>query len=276
MTILVTGGRGSVARSVVEQLLSAGEKPRVISRDPAATRLPEQIEVVRGDLAEPPESVLDGVSAVFLYADRGGVGGFLDAARTAGVEHVVLLSANVVTTPGAPDDPLIRLHASAERAVLDSGLAWTFLRPGGFATNALAWAGSIRARGVVEAPYPDAHADLIHEADIADAAVRALTEPGHEGRAYPLSGPQSITQREQAEAIAEAIGRPVEFVPQSPDEYRATMAEHGMGYLADTLLRYLAGQDGRPLPVVNTVEVLTGRPARTFAQWAADHASDFR
>jgi uncharacterized protein YbjT (DUF2867 family) len=266
MTILVTGARGRIARAVVWELLGRGVPVRVTSREPAALDLPDRVEAATGRAA------LAGVSTVFLYA--GGVEEWLDAAVVEGVRRVVLLSA-----AGASDtstDPIARMHGAAEKAVMDSGIGWTFLRPGGFATNTLQWADSIRAEGVVRAPFPQAQSAVIHEADIAAVAVRALLEPGHDGRIHQLSGPESVTQQRQVELIAEAAGRAVRFVELTPEQYRQTLSRWGAADVVDALLRHLAEADGRPDSVCDTVAEVTGRPARTFAQWAADHAEDFR
>ncbi|GGM52717.1 nucleotide-diphosphate-sugar epimerase [Longimycelium tulufanense] len=277
MTILVTGGRGHVARAVVQQLLDVGEKVRLASRNPTAVTAPDSVEVVGADLTRADSLIpaLAGVSKVFLYADPAGIDNFVEAAQKADVEHVVLLSASPVTGANPGANPLAVMHKAAEQALLDSELSWTFLRPATFATNTLQWAYSIRTEGVVRAAYPEAYNDAIHEADIAAVAVRALTEDGHVGRAYLMTGPESVTQRQQVEAISAAIGRPVEFVELTPAEYRETLARWGGG-LVDQLIRYLAENDGVPMPVINTVELVTGRPARTFDEWARDHADDFR
>ncbi|GGM79522.1 nucleotide-diphosphate-sugar epimerase [Longimycelium tulufanense] len=277
MTILVTGGRGHVARSVVGQLLEVGEKVRVASRNPTAVTAPDSVEVVGADLTRVDSLIpaLAGVSKVFCYADPAGIDSVVTAAQDAGVGHVVLLSASPVTAANPGANPLAVMHRAAEQALLDSELSWTFLRPATFATNTLQWAQSIRREGVVRAAYPEAHTDAIHEADIAAVAVRALTEDGHVGRAYLMTGPESVTQRQQVEAISAAIGRPVEFVELSPADYRATLAQWGADAVEE-VLRHLAATDGVRQPVIDTVEVVTGRPARTFAQWARDHADDFR
>lgn len=284
MTILVTGGRGQVARALVGQLVAAGHKVRVASRNPAAVHrpagVPEQVEVVEGDLARPETfpAALAGATRVFLYAEPQGVDGFLEAAKTVGVEHVVLLSAARAAERVAEDpaDPIAHLHWAAEQAVAASGIAWTFLQAGGFATNTLQWAEAIRAEGVVRAPYPRAQAAPIHEADLAAVALHTLTEPGHAQRGWVLTGPESLTQQQQVELIGEAIGRPLRFVELSPDAYRQTLRRWGDAALVEALLRHLAQADGHPATVTNTVQQITGRPARTFAQWATDHAADFR
>jgi len=141
--ILVTGGTGNVGADVVRQLLDAGERVRVLTRDPDGHTWPDGVEVVRGDLNRPETlpAALAGVGRALLFPAAGGAGGFLDAAYPAGLRHVVLLSSASVTlpTPGYIGERHLRL----ERAVAASGLPWTFVRPGAFMTNDLAWAPQI-------------------------------------------------------------------------------------------------------------------------------------
>ncbi|EFL22656.1 NAD dependent epimerase/dehydratase [Streptomyces himastatinicus ATCC 53653] len=278
MTILVTGGRGHVARAVVDGLLGAGERVRVASRDPEKAVLPDGVETVRADLSDPDTlpAALAGVTKVFLYADAKGVDGFVAAAEAAGAPHTVLLSTSSLTRENAENNPIAQMHAVVENRLRDSALPWTFLRPGTFATNTLQWAPAIRATGTVRAPYPQAHASAIHEADIADIAVRTFTEPGHEGKAYLLSGPESVTQQEQIECLSEAIGRKLRLEEVTPEEYRATLSRWGGNDFIDQLLEYLAMWDGKPMPVCPAYTELTGRRGRTYAQWAFDHAADFQ
>ncbi|WP_039937302.1 SDR family oxidoreductase [Streptomyces himastatinicus] len=278
MTILVTGGRGHVARAVVDGLLGAGERVRVASRDPEKAVLPDGVETVRADLSDPDTlpAALAGVTKVFLYADAKGVDGFVAAAEAAGAPHTVLLSALGVEEGDPVTDPIVRMHRAAEDALRGSRLSWTFLRPGSFATNTLQWAPAIRATGTVRAPYPLAHSASVHEADIADVAVLALTAPGHEGKAYPLSGPESVTQQDQIDCLAKATGRPIRLEEITAEEYRATLSQWGDEEMVDTLVGHLVEADGRPAPVFSTYTDLTGEQARGYAQWATDHADDFR
>jgi uncharacterized protein YbjT (DUF2867 family) len=279
MTILITGARGRVSQSLARQLLAAGQKVRAAGRAPDEVRLPAAADVVHADLAEPDSlgPALAGVAKVFLYAEPSGLQGFVSAARAAGVEHIVLLSARGADP--AAEDAIMRAHGAAEAVieqsvVEDSGFAWTFLRPGGFATNRLWWAGSVREHGLVRDPFPDSHSALIHEADIAAVAARALTEPGHEGARYTLTGPQSLTGREQAGLISRAIGRPLRIETQDLDEYRRSL-DRWPAPIVEARIRRLARLTEHQDPTTDTVRELTGRPARTFAEWAADHASDF-
>ncbi|MEU5212188.1 NAD(P)H-binding protein, partial [Streptomyces sp. NPDC020742] len=213
---------------------------------------------------------------VFLYADAQGIDGFIKAAEAAGSPHIVLLSTSSLTRENAENNPIAQMHVAVESRLQASALPWTFLRPGTFATNTLQWAPAIRATGTVKAPYPQAHASAIHETDIADIAVRAFTEPGHQGQAYLLSGPESVTQQEQIECLSEATGRPIRLEEVSPEEYRATLSRWGGDNFIDQLLEYLAMWDGKPMPVCPAYTELTGKKGRTYAQWAVDHAADFR
>lgn len=167
--------------------------------------------------------------------------------------------------------------ARLERLVEQSAAERTFLRPTGFAKNTLMWAGQIRADGVVRWPYAAAARSLIHEADIAAVAVRALTADGHAGQTYVLTGPETLTQTEQVHAIGEAIGRPLRFEEISREQARpGLVAAFGDEAFADSALDTWATFVTRPELVTPTVQEITGTPARTLRDWASDHAGDFR
>ncbi|MDT7623612.1 MAG: hypothetical protein QOF99_4513 [Pseudonocardiales bacterium] len=273
--ILVTGATGNVGGSVVRQLLDAGENIRALTRDPGAARLPAGVDVVGGDLADPSTlaGVFDGIDRMFLFPVPATATAVTELAVRAGVRRVAVLSSSAVTQPG--DNMVSVMHRTVEDAVVRSGLDATFVRPGGFATNTLSWAPSVRAEGVVRAPYPGAAMNSIHEADIAAVATTALLDDKHVGAAYQLTGPASITQAEQVRAIAAATGREVRFEELTPERARAAMAQVMPAEIADLMLGYLAGSVDTVAEVLPTVEQVTGRPARTYAEWAADHAADF-
>ncbi len=126
-------------------------------------------------------------------------------------------------------------------------------------------------------PYGQARRSLIHEHDIAAVAVRALTEDGHAGARYVLTGPQALTQADQVRAIGTAIGRPLRWEELSRQAARADLAAaFGDPDFADSALDTWAGFVSHPEPVTATVPDITGTPARAFSAWAADHAADFR
>ncbi|HEV7896787.1 MAG TPA: SDR family oxidoreductase [Planosporangium sp.] len=275
--ILVTGATGNVGRQVVNQLLDAGEKVRAISRDPARAGLPAEVEVLRADLGEPDTlpAALRGVDRAYLFPVSGRLDGFLAAARDARLDRIVLLSSLAVTFD--PLDPIGQAHAGCERAVADSGLPWTFVRPGAFMANDLAWAPAIRAGDVVRGPYGDAATAPIDERDIAAVAVRALLDEGHAGRAYELSGPESLTTVDRVRLIGEAIGRDLRFEEQAPEEARRQMAGYGVPpAIVDALLAMFASAVGTTAPVLPAVEEVTSRPPYRYARWVERHAADFR
>ncbi|MEU6430667.1 NAD(P)H-binding protein [Microbispora sp. NPDC046973] len=275
--ILVTGGRGAVATHLLTLLIEAGRPVRVASSDPARLQVPDGVTAVTCNLRDPATfpAALAGVTEVFLYAEASHIAEFVDAAVTAGVKHVVLLSSASVLDPGAAGNPLAASHLDVETALLAAPLTTTILRPGSFAGNAGAWAWPVRAGRPVSLPYPGSHTDPIHERDLAEVAFTVLTDPRHRGRCLHLTGPESLTFSEQIERLAEITGRPITVDHVTPEEWRQEMADYIPGPYADALLDYWQANDGRPVPLTDTVEQVTGHAPRTFATWARDHVTDF-
>lgn len=276
--ILVIGATGTVGRQVVSQLLGTEARVRALTRRPDVAGLPAAVEVVRGDLTDPASlaACLHGVDAVFLVwtAPAGAVPAAVERlARHAG--RVVFLSAPHRTPHPffQQPNPLAALHASIERSIEASGLRWTFLRPGMFAANALSWwAPQIRRGDVVRWPYAEAATAPVDERDLAAVAVRALLDDRHDGTEPVLTGPESLTQREQVAAIAEAIGRPLRFEELAPDAARRELPFPAPAL--DMLLNAWAAAVGLPALVTAAVAEILGRPARTFREWAGDHAPE--
>jgi uncharacterized protein YbjT (DUF2867 family) len=263
--ILVTGATGNVGRHVVAGLRAAGAEVRALSRT-------EGQGLVRGDLTDPDRlrTVLAGVDQVFLLWPGPSAAGIEAAVDTITLQarRVVYLSAMSAENG---------FWGVVEKAVAATAEEWTFLRAGGFATNTLGWAGMIRDSGTVSWPYGAAARSLVHERDLADVAIRALLEDGHVGRTYELTGPAAVTQAEQVRLIGEAIGRELRWVELPSGIARdQLLREWGDPAFVDSALTYWASLVDRPEPVTDTVERVTGHPARTFAQWARDHADDFR
>ncbi|MDP9864141.1 MULTISPECIES: NAD(P)H-binding protein [Streptosporangium] len=269
--ILVIGATGNVGRNIVSQLLESGAAVRALVRDPGAARLPEGVEAVRGDLTRPAtvEAALDGVESVFLLWP-----GFAAEQAAPVVELIAKYARRVVYLSAM--NPEGTFHGGLEALIRESGLEWTFLRPGGFAVNTLMWAEQIR-EGVVRWPYARAGRSLIHERDIAAVAAVVLTGDGHAGKIYDLTGPSVVTQAEQVRIIGEAVGRPARYEELPREVAREQLlAAWGEATFVDGALDHWARIVAEPEPVTHTVEELTGVSARTFHQWAADHAADFR
>jgi uncharacterized protein YbjT (DUF2867 family) len=163
---------------------------------------------------------------------------------------------------------------SGERLIEASGLAWTFVRAGGFAANTLGWASRVRAGDEIAIPYPQAARSLVHERDVADVAVRALIDRLR-NQAFAVTGPEVLTQLAQVRAIGEAIGRPLRVREQPPDDARRELAAVGGDEWADGAITHWATLVHAPERATDDVARVTGHPARTFAHWARDHVDEF-
>ena len=275
--IVVTGGTGRVGRQLVTQLIQRDLPVRVVSR--SSGRPQDGTETAVADLSDPAslEPHLPGADALFLLWPFTSAEVTADLAPEVAaiaarhVKRVVYLSAQpAAERPGS-------FWALTERAIEDSGVPWTFLRPTGFASNTLMWADQIRSGDVVRWPFGAAARALIDERDIAAVAVRALTEDGHAGARYLLSGPEVLTQAEQLAALGRAMGRDLtwEELPRPEAMAALTAAWGDPGFAAsalDTWERFVTD----PEIVTSTVRDVTGVPAHTFADWAAANAAAFR
>lgn len=277
--ILVTGATGNIGSALLKELRRYGAGPlRGLTRDVARADFPAGVDAVEGDFADPASltSALHGVRSLFLVSSLGPDKDFFDAAWQAGVRHVVLVSSITVQTH--PHLVPAQENLAVERLLQDSGMDWTILRPTQFASNALMWAATIRGgETAVRAPYADVALPTIHPADIAAVARVALTENGHQGRTYALTGPEPVSARDQVEAIATAVAREVPFVEISREEAHPRAVAVFGADAADAVLDITGGDLTDDLLMVrDTVEKITGSPARPFWQWAAENAYRFR
>lgn len=267
MAILVTGATGTVGRHVVEQLVGKGAEVRAVSRNPEQAGLPHGVQVVKGDLndAQSLQPAMEGISALYLILSSDQSSSLqtdlhmIHLAKEAGIQRVVVL----MDYEGNP----------VEQAVQDSGMEWTLLKPVEFMGNVIDdWQASIRDEGVVRSPFAQARSARVHEADIAAVAVAALTEEGHHGQNYYLTGPEVLTRVEAVLQIAEAIGKGITFIEQSEEEARQGWREQGY---EESDIDFFVEMGKNPpaigYTVVPTVMQVTGRPARTFAQWLEEN-----
>ena len=280
--ILVTGATGNVGRNVVSLLSGTGARVRALTRNPQTADLPDSAEVVSGDLSDPStlEGPLKGIDSVFLMW-RGFAAPLIPAMMALLAKHarriVFLSSAAIQDELPVQTNPIGKIHLEIEEEIKKTGLEWTFLRPGAFAANALTWwAPQLRAGDTVRWPYGAAAWAPIHERDIAAVAARALTEDGHGGKKYFLTGGELLTQVEQLKTIGEAIGRTPRYEELTPDAARQQMRAFLPPFVIDRLLDLWAGMVEKPAQPTRTVEEVTGAPPATFRQWALDHARNFR
>ncbi|MFG1679113.1 NAD(P)H-binding protein [Nonomuraea sp. NPDC049269] len=270
--ILVSGATGNVGGEVVQALVHAGEPARVLVREPAD--LP--VEQAVGDLNEPSSigAALDGVRSVFLLPGYRNMTGLLARIRRAGVERVVLLSslASVATdTRNAVSQYMIR----SETAVRESGLAWTVLRPNAFMSNALRWLPQLQAGDVIRDAFGEVPIASVDPYDIAAVAVRALLDPNHEGRMYPLSGPERLLPAQRLAVLAEVLDRDLRFHALSDAEARADMAGKIPEEYIQAFFSFYSDGTLDESQIYPTVEQVTGTPPRTFQQWAIAHRAAF-
>lgn len=278
--IVITGATGNVGQPLVELLADAGHAVTAVSRATSAA-LPSRPGVVTAvaDLSDVATlaPALAGAEALFLLVS--GAGAHVDGpalmkhAEAAGVRRVVLLSSQAVgTRPGTPSHaPLSEL----EEAVRGSAMEWTILRPGGFASNALAWVPMIKEMNAVHAPYGDVALPVVDPLDIAEVAAATLTEDGHSGRTYEITGPTATTPRQRVEEIAAATGRPLEFVELSPEQARRQMSAFMPPEVVEGTLAILGHPAADEQAVSPHVEEVLGRPARGFGEWARRFAAAY-
>ncbi|WP_017586724.1 NAD(P)H-binding protein [Nocardiopsis ganjiahuensis] len=288
MRILVTGAGGTVGSAVVPLLLEREAAVRALSRDPARRTFPAGVEPVAGDLERPwtLDGVFDGVDAVMLYPHPETAEEVVARTRDAGVRRIVLMSSSSVETdPDADTSGNFghQHHRPVEEAVERSGLEWTHLRGGEFMVNDLdSYPDSVRAEGVIRAPNGDHPGAPVHEADVADMAVAALLEDGHQGRAYEITGPEHITPAQRAAVISRALGREIAFVELTLAETRELWISQGVPPEVCDWLLWEPGPEDEGAPwgpdefVSKDYERVMGRPGRDYARWVADHIDAFR
>jgi uncharacterized protein YbjT (DUF2867 family) len=282
--VLVTGATGNLGPLAVAQLLKKDVVVRafVLKDDPNVDRLPEGVEIHYGDLADPDsfDDAVDGISGAFLMWPFFTLS--VDTAPAivekieAQARRVTFVSSVGVHIGLEPVDN--NCHAYIEQLLEKTSLDWTFLRTTGFHCNALGFAPQIRGGGdVVRFPHGAATRTSVHEGDVAAVGVAAITEDGHAGKKYLVSGPEELSQRGQVQIIADLLGREVRW--EDIEQEAAQQAMVGSGWppsYAQGALDYFAMLTKEPEVGSNVVQEVTGRPARTFRSWATEHLDVFR
>jgi uncharacterized protein YbjT (DUF2867 family) len=284
--ILVTGATGLNGGELVRRLSARGVPVRALVRSRAkaeALRNLPMVEIVEGDMARPDTlaEALRGVDRALLISSSDPTmlevqSNFIDAAKRAGVRHVVKFSGIMPDI----DSPFrfARMHGEIERRLERSGLAFTHLRPGEFMHAYFRQVPSILAKGAMFLPMEDARIASIDIGDIAEVAGVVLTTSGHEGKIYPLTGPEALTMAEVAERLSRAVGKAIRYVSIMPEEARKVRLAAGMPpYLVEALDElYAERRRGKEARVFPTVEAILGRPATPFDTFASRYAAVFR
>jgi uncharacterized protein YbjT (DUF2867 family) len=280
--VLVTGATGNVGTQVVRELQTRGVSVRAFVRDPkaAAAKLGD-VELTVGDFGDPDalRRALVGVDQVFLTAADGPhkvahETALIDAAADAGIGRIVKLSA-IGARVGSPI-PAFGWHGAIEAHLERSNVPFVVLQPSFFMTNLLMVAGRVAGMGQLGAPSNDARVAMIDPRDVAAAAAAVLADTGHEGRVYQLTGGEAITFADVARALAEAIGRSVEFVNVPEEAAPAAFQAAGPEWLVNQFLGVFALiRQGACAQTTDTVRTLTGRAPRTITDFARDHAESF-
>jgi uncharacterized protein YbjT (DUF2867 family) len=233
----------------------------------------EGVETVRVDLHDPRSATyaLADADAVFLLP---GYPGMADAARNAGVRRIVQLSGGSAGSADQSNAVTAYMNRS-EAEMRETGLEWTVLRPAAFMSNALRWQGRIAAGDVVRLPFAGVPLAVVHPRDIAAVAAAAMVEDGHQSMIYRPTGPAALSLQEQVSILGEAIGRPLRFEAQPNDEARREMLKTTPPEYVAAFFDFSVNGSIDDTTVRPTVEDVTGRPARTFRDWATENAARF-
>jgi uncharacterized protein YbjT (DUF2867 family) len=285
--ILVTGATGLNGSELIRRLSASGVAVRALVRDPAkaaaAIAALPNVEIVQGDMARPETlaAALRGVDRAMLISSSDPMmldvqTNFIEAARKAGVKHVVKLSGIMPELDSA--FRFARMHGEIEQRLEASGMAFTHLRAGEFMPAYFRQAPNIAAKGAMFLPMEEARIASIDVGDIAEIAARVLTRPGHEGKTYPLTGPEALTMTEVAAKLSAATGKPIRYVNVPPDAARQAQLAAGMPlYLADALFELFAERrNGKEAKVWPDAGALLGRPPTSFDDFARRNAAIFQ
>jgi uncharacterized protein YbjT (DUF2867 family) len=274
--VLVTGATGNVGREVVRAIAESGEPVRALIRNDA-TKI-DGADVVTGDLDRPQSlrPALAGTRAIFLLPGFNDMAGIMVELRRAGVEHVVLLSGASAAT-GNTSNAVAGYMIRSERALRDSGLSWTILRPAAFMSNALRWLPQLREGDVVREPFAHVAAAVVDPADIAAVAAQVLRSPeDHRHAVYLLSGPQALRPAERLAILSAVLGRLLRLEPLSNDEARERMSREMPAAYVDAFFDFYVHGSLDESPVHPTIQHVLGRPPRSFEQWAQTNQQAFR
>jgi uncharacterized protein YbjT (DUF2867 family) len=284
LMILITGGTGNSGRAIVKALLDRAERLRVLARDPAkaAVQLGDEVEIARGDFTDPMsiEAAMEDVDRALLLSPPSDrlvefERAFVDAAKKCRVKHVVKFSA-FGADANAPAG-FSKWHGESEEYLKRSGLAWTILRPPFFMQNLFGLASMIQ-NGTIYQPAGEGKAGHVDVRDIAAVAAAALSEEGHEGKTYEITGPELLSFHDIAAAFSEILGRPIAYVDVPPEAAKQSMMQSGMPeWQADAINVLMADlRAGVYARLTDIVQTVGGKNPTTLARFIAENSAAFR
>lgn len=282
MTILVLGATGNTGSEVVRQLKGKGAEFSVLVRNvESAAPLALNREQIRvGDFSdvESMKKAMEGVSKVYLAMvahpdNKQWVANVIEAMQTNGAKHLVKLSGMGASKEAGSE--IIRVHAETDEMVKASGLTYTLVQPNSFYQNLFGSLETIKSMGQFFLPLRDAKQSVVDIRDVAAVVVASLTEAGHEGKTYLLSGPQAITFAEQAEILSKVTNKDIQYIAVPKEAAAEAIKAAGMNewlavHLAEILDWFAQGNYDY---VTTDVEEVLGRPAITFSEFAEEFAS---
>lgn len=279
--ILITGATGNIGRELIPLLLQSGQSLRVLVRDERkVAHLDACVERLVGDLDKPETLIpaMKGVERLFLvtYETRQDAN-VIEAAKKAGVQHIVKLSTLEATEHKIK---VGKWHYEREELIRASGIDWTFLRPGMFMSNSIQWwSDSIKGQNSVFFPGgKKGKVAPVDPRDVARVAALALTQPGHSGQAYELTGSELFTIGGMVQVISGVLGKPIQYVDIPPIAAKLFMLKSGMdGTLVNALMEMLASlRRNEGAILTEDVQRLTSRAPRTFETWCREHIGAFQ
>ena len=280
--ILITGGSGNVGKEVLKQIVPTGANVRAAFQTVTkAAAAPSGVEIVTMDYNKPEtlQAALKGIERVFLVApptpnlpvlERKAI----DEIKRSGVRHVVKLSAM-----GGRDAIFTRQHADSEDYIKSSGVAYTFLRPNGFMQNFVTYNGAtINSQNAFYGSQGEGKVSHIDLRDIAAVAVKTLTEDGHQGSGYTLTGPEALSNARVAETLSEDTGREIKYVDLTAEQFKQALIGAGLPAWSANALVDLQQfyRRGGASAVTRDVEQLLGRKPTSFEQFSRDYAQAFQ
>jgi len=282
--ILVTGATGNVGTEVIKKLAESKRPIRAFirNRTQASHITQPGVEIVEGDFAKPKTfaRALDGVETLFLLTPSSAEAeqqqcNFVDAAQKSKVKHIVKLSQLGASSNAA--GRFQRYHGAVENYITKSKIPYTFLRPNLFMQGLLNFRPTIASQGVFFGPVSQARISIVDVRDIGAVAAKTLAEPRHEGKAYDLTGPETLTQAEMAEQLSQAVGKPIKHVEVSPEVMKEALSKNGMpAWQAEGVVEdYERYRKGEGEHISSAIHDITGYEATYFAQFALDNAAKF-